>query len=79
MLQNKLLTLYFELKRVKNAIVEYLDCQIHVNQLKVQKGNGDMQAVNVISIHGYVGNRNLFAPPTLDHIIWLCGATYPRS
>jgi len=28
----------------KNAIVEYLDYQIPVTQLKGQKGNGDMQA-----------------------------------
>jgi len=29
--------------------------------------------MRVISIHGYVGNRNLFAPPTLDLNMWLCG------
>jgi len=28
----------------KNAIVEYLDYQIPVTQLKGQRGNGDMQA-----------------------------------
>jgi len=33
------------LKTRKNAIVEYLDYQIHVTQLKGQKGNGDKQAV----------------------------------
>jgi len=31
-------------KTRKNAVVEYLDCQIPVTQLKGQKGNGDMQA-----------------------------------
>jgi len=45
----------------KNAIVEYLDCQIHVNQLKVQKGNGDMQAAK----------QDWNAPPTPDHNTWL--------
>jgi len=30
----------------KNAIVEYLDYQIPVTQLKGPKGNGDMQAAN---------------------------------
>jgi len=29
---------------MKNAIVEYLDNQIPVTQLKGPKGNGDMQA-----------------------------------
>jgi len=28
----------------KNAVVEYLDYQVPVTQLKGQKGNGDMQA-----------------------------------
>jgi len=32
-------------KTRKNAIVEYLDYQIPVTQLKGQKENGDMQAV----------------------------------
>jgi len=31
----------------KNAIVEYLDYQIPVTQLKGPKGNGDIQAANV--------------------------------
>jgi len=31
-------------KTRKNAIVEYLDYQIPVTQLKGRKGNGDMQA-----------------------------------
>jgi len=30
----------------KNALVEYLNYQIPVNQLKGPKGNGDMQAAN---------------------------------
>jgi len=33
------------LKTRENAIVEYLDYQILVTQLKGPKGNGDMQAV----------------------------------
>jgi len=33
-----------EKKTRKNAIVEYLDYQIPVTQLKGPKGNGDMQA-----------------------------------
>jgi len=33
-------------KTRKNAIVEYLDYQIPVTQLKGPKGNGDMQAAN---------------------------------
>jgi len=44
-------------------MVEYLDYQIPVTQLKGQKGNGDMQAAK--------GDWN--APPTPDHNIWLCG------
>jgi len=31
-------------KKRKNAIVEYLDYQVPVTQLKGPKGNGDMQA-----------------------------------
>jgi len=38
----------------ENAIVEYLDYQIPVTQLKGPKGNGDMQAAK----------RDLNAPPT---------------
>jgi len=34
-----------EQKWRKNAIVEYIDYQIPVTQLKGPKGNGDMQAV----------------------------------
>jgi len=44
----------------KNAIVEYLDYQIPVTQLKAPKGNGDMQQsetemrhLPAISINGY--------------------------
>jgi len=37
----KLIRVY--IKTRKNAIVEYLDYQIPVNQLKWPKGNGDMQ------------------------------------
>jgi len=33
----------FNKKPRKNAVVEYLDYQIPVTQLKGQKGNGDMQ------------------------------------
>jgi len=36
--------LYFEKKRRKNAVVEYLDYQIPVTQQKGPKGNGDMHA-----------------------------------
>jgi len=43
-----------EIKTRKNAIVEYLDYQIPVTQLKGPKGNGDMQAAN----------RDLNKPPT---------------
>jgi len=35
----------FTKKTKKNAIVEYLDYQIPITQLKGQKGKGDMQAV----------------------------------
>jgi len=35
----------FQCKTRKNAMVEYLDYQIPVTQLKGPKGNGDMQAV----------------------------------
>jgi len=41
-------------KTRKNAIVEYLDYQIPVTQLKGPKGNGDIQA----------SNRDLNTPPT---------------
>jgi len=41
-LQNLFLTV---IKTRKNAIVEYLDYQIPVTQLKGLKGNADMQAV----------------------------------
>jgi len=36
---------FTKLKTRKNAIVEYLDYQIPINQLKGPKGNGDMQVV----------------------------------
>jgi len=36
--------LYLSKKTRKNAIVEYLDYQIPVTQLKGPKGNGGMQA-----------------------------------
>jgi len=48
---------------MKNAIVEYLDYQIPVTQLKGKKGSGDMQAAK----------RDWNAPPTRDINIWLCG------
>jgi len=47
-------TLKIKLKTRENAIVEYLDYQIPVTQLKGPKGNGDMQAAK----------RDLNAPPT---------------
>jgi len=43
----------------KNALVEYLDYQIPVTQLKGQKENGDMEAAD----------RDWNAPPTPDHNI----------
>jgi len=46
----------------KNAIVEYLDYQIPVTQLKGQKKNGDKQTAK----------RDWNAPPTPDQNIWLC-------
>jgi len=51
-------------KTWKNAIVEYLDYQIPVTQLKGPKGDGDMRAAK----------RNWKAPPTRDLNIWLCVA-----
>jgi len=39
-----LITLIVVVKTRKNAVVEYLDCQIPVTQLMGPKGNGDMQA-----------------------------------
>jgi len=51
------------LKTRKNAIVEYLDCQIPVTQLKGPKRNGYMLAEK----------RDWNAPPTHDFNIWLCG------
>jgi len=36
-------------KTRKNGIVEYLDYQIPVTQLKGPKGNGDMQAAKLLS------------------------------
>jgi len=47
----------------KNAIVEYLDYQIPVTQLKGPKGSGDMQAVK----------RDWNAPPNRYLNICLCG------
>jgi len=44
----------YKIKKRKNAIVEYLDYQIPVTQLKGPKGNGDMQAAK----------RDSNAPPT---------------
>jgi len=41
-LHKELVIIY--IKARKNAIVEYLDYQIPVTQLKGPKGNGDMQA-----------------------------------
>jgi len=46
-------------KTRKNAIVEYLDYQILVPQLKGPKGNGDMQAAK----------RDWNAPPTSNRQI----------
>jgi len=46
----------------KNAIVEYLDSQIPVTQLKGPKGNGDTQAAK----------RYWNEPFTRDLNIWLC-------
>jgi len=51
------------LKTKKNAIVDYLDSQIPVIQLKGPKGDGDMQAAK----------RDCKAPPTRDRNIRLCG------
>jgi len=50
-------------KTRENTIVEYLDYQIPVTQLKGPKRNGDMRAVK----------RDWNAPPTRDLNIWLCG------
>jgi len=44
-------------------MVEYVECQIPVTELKAPKGDGDMQAVL----------RDCIAPPTRDLNIWLCG------
>jgi len=46
-----------------NAVVEYLDYQIPITQLKGQKENGDMQAAKL----------DWNASPTHDLNIWLCG------
>jgi len=51
--QNKILG-HFSNETRRNAIVEYLDYQIPVTQLKGPKRNGDMQAAN----------RDLNTPPT---------------
>jgi len=50
-------------KTRENAVVEYLDYQIPVTQIKGPKGNGDMQAAR----------RDWNAPPTRDVNILLCG------
>jgi len=56
-------TRYLKSKKRKNAIVEYLDYQIPVTQLKGQRENGDMQATK----------RDGNGPPTRGLNIWLCG------
>jgi len=53
----------YKLKVRKNTIVECLDYQITVTQLKGQKGDGDVQAAK----------QDCNAPPTHDVNIWLCG------
>jgi len=50
-------------KSRKNAIVEYLDHQIPVTQLKEPKRDGDMQAAK----------RYCNTSPTRDLNIWICG------
>jgi len=50
------------IKTRKNAIVEYLDYQIPVTQLKRPMGNGDIQAAK----------RDLNAPPTRYLNMRLC-------
>jgi len=52
-----------KVKTRKNALVEYLDYQIFVTQLKGSKGDGDMQATK----------RDCNAHPTRELNIWLCG------
>jgi len=42
--QQELLSHGYQYKTRKNAIVEYLDYQIPVTQLKGPEGNGDMEA-----------------------------------
>jgi len=52
-------TLCKGIKTWKNAIVEYLDYQIPVTQLKGPRGNGDMQAAKQIEMRPPTGGRQI--------------------